>query len=98
MFWEHFRCSGGVLDVLEVFWRCSGNTSGVLEVFWTSWRCSGNTPGVLEVFWMTPGAFEGSDTDTSALDWTHRSNAGQTRARRLNHPVMLGPDLAWVHT
>ena len=50
------------------------------------------------VFWMTPGVLEGSDMDTSALDWRHENNARQTRARRLNHPVMLGLDLVWVHT
>ena len=38
------------------------------------------------------------DTDTSALDWTYRSNAGQTRDRRLNNPVMRCLDLAWVRT
>ena len=61
-------------------------------MFWEHFRCTGCPGGVL-------GTDTGVlDTDTSALDWTCRSYAGQTRDRRLNHPVMLGPDLAWVHT
>ena len=72
-----------------MFWRCSGHAQGVLD---TDTGVLDTDTGVLDTDTSV------LDTDTSALDWTCRSYAGQTRDRRLNHPVMLGPDLAWVHT